>query len=134
MGAMRSTTALAFAILTTACGSDGPLPCKLDGSYRIVAHESMGNCGPLPDQMQSTSDRDNCMTGSFSAGPDGDQECVVTYARTCRTPDGSKAILGVSVQREEDDSTWTGAGDVRIWDPSGAVVCHSLYFLTFIRQ
>lgn len=125
-----------FLLLAAVGCSSAPPPCELDGKYRIVAHESRGDCGPLPDQVDSTDTPDvrGCMQSPASMGPDGDQECVVTYSRTCRAVDGSRVILGVSVQREEDDETWTGAADVELWDPSGNVLCHSLYFLTFIRQ
>lgn len=124
---------LCAVVLLTSCSAD-PAPCELSGAYRISAREVSGDCGPMPDQVDSTMTAELPGCSQRRAAPPPDVECGLNYTRTCVAPDGSSLLLGVSIARELDDETWSGAADATLRDAAGRVTCHSLYRLTFTRQ
>jgi len=133
---MRNQTVCLVAWLT-ACAADGSAPpCRApSGDYRVTARERSGTCGPIPDEVDSTDTGElpGCMQTAYPPDP-GETGCTLTYSRSCRARDGSLLVLGVSIERQEDDETWSGAADVEAQDASGRTLCHSLYTVTFTKR
>jgi hypothetical protein len=133
--AMRTWNAAATAWILGLAGCASEPPCtQPEGSvYRTQLRELSGDCGPMDSRLESVNAAEvpGCMSVDLPTSGEG---CRHSYQRRCVTPDGTRGELLVTLQRQDDDETWSGTADLRLFERDSSVLCHSLYAITFSPQ
>lgn len=122
---------MALLILAAGCASDPP-PCDFSShTYLRTSRELSGDCGPVPDFVDDPSAGDVTMTGCTGGPIPAEGACAMGSHQICPTGTGYTTETVIAVHRTDDDSTYEGTADLKLYDMQSTLLCHSVYAVTF---
>lgn len=131
-----------FVVLAVACGSDPDVAvmcAERSGTYRTSFTERTGNCGQIPEQIdtldeQPASPPKPCTDGEIRYSKDN---CEVTNIDiTCPEEGierGATSIVSGKYRWSSDGGSGTGEANFVVKDAQGLVLCQSSYDVVVTR-
>lgn len=132
-------------VFSAGCGDDSrpvdrsePGNCaQRSGTFSSVFRERSGNCGPIPEQIETVAEQPTEIPSPCS-GTIGysDDNCEVTAAYSCPEDglgDGWSSAIELFVEWNEPGTRGEGVEQIRVFDSEGLAACQGTYDVTSNR-
>jgi hypothetical protein len=130
------------AVLALGCSSsvdDQGGPCsQRSGTYLTQYEERSGNCGPIPEQLQTITEQPTMPEAPCTGAIDySEDNCSVTSSVVCPEDGlgaGWTSTVELKADWNESGSAGTAIVQFVVKDGAGGIVCQSTYNVTITKQ